>query len=88
MRNGFVSNSSSSSFVIKLKDVSPTQLDEIVNYDISAKIRNLCEFYDEGWYITIDEDEVRGDTSMDNFDMVEFLHAIGVPNDKIEWDHN
>lgn len=88
IRDGFVSNSSSSSFVIRLDDISPRQLRAIQNHATAG-----CPHCDEkigaeynAWNITVDDECVRGDTDMDNFDMRHLLWAIGVPDDAIDWD--
>ena len=70
IRVGFVSNSSSSSFSIRLKDINGKQLDQIIAHSID-----------------VDENEVRGSTMMDNFDMSEFLKRIGVPDEVIRWEN-
>lgn len=64
-RDGFVSNSSSSSFVLPKKYLSKCQLGLI-----HAK---LVLDEPEGWDITEDDEAVRGFTHMDNYDYVGFL---------------
>ena len=78
IRMGFVSNSSSSSFLIQRKYISESQLEQIVNHDDEAG--------DDEWEITVTDTIVRGFTIMDNFDMAEFLEKIGVDSDHILWD--
>lgn len=39
----------------------------------------------DGWNISEDEVDIRGYTSMDNFDMRQFLEDIGVNMDKVRW---
>ena len=90
IRSGLVSNSSSSSFVIAKANISALQL-EIIRYHGAfarqhlAGIIEYTDEYDE-WHITEDEDNVYGDTSMDNFDMEAFLAAIGVPPAAVDFD--
>ena len=76
-RNGFVSNSSSSSFVIFNYNLSDYQLNAIENHTTG---------YNK-WIIKVSTFKVVGYTSMDNFNMVEFLEGIGVPSNKIKWDY-
>jgi len=91
-RNGFVSNSSSSSFIIERKNLSDDQV---------KSIRNHIEYYNEhfsqlpghyeqtdrdSWSIRIGEKSVSGYTYMDNFPMDELLERIGINEDDIEWD--
>lgn len=91
-RNGFVSNSSSSSFVIVKAHLSPLQLEQIRNHmDVARKgMRASMEYLDQlssfdEWSIEEDDFVIKGSTWMDNFEMDEFLKLIGVPEEKIEW---
>jgi len=90
IRNGFVSNSSSSSFVIKKDSITPFQIELIRNhmeigkrFDIYQSWRSDDSF--DEWAISEDDMEIRGSTIIDNFDMDAFLEKIGVPENKIEW---
>ncbi len=80
VRNGFVSNSSSSSFVIQLDDLTVKQLQKIQDHykEISEDRR------DDTWAITMGS-VVQGSTSMDNFDMRSLLERIGIDMSKVEW---
>jgi hypothetical protein len=100
-RLGFVSNSSSSSFVISKYYLSPWQIDQIKNYDEEGqnlnkihenddwdKRRDYCKSSDyDRWIITETDDEVRGFTAMDNFDMATFLEDIGVLKVAVRWEY-
>ena len=87
VRTGFVSNSSSSSFVINKYYLSDYQIEQIKNHMKISK-ENNSDFYDEmdAWSITENENSVRGYTSMDNFNMAEFLQEIGVAKEAIKFD--
>ena len=94
-RQGFVSNSSSASFVIKKDKLCRCQINKILNYQEEAfelgaytKDDECGKFgwIDNFWYVDETEDEVTGNTIMDNFDMRSFLEAIGVDEKDIEWD--
>jgi hypothetical protein len=98
LRNGFVSNSSSSSFVVDKTILTRVQVDLIQNHIEAAKLFDAWEsvrnaewpnLFDadicNAWQITVDEGYVRGSTCMDNFDMRAFLDEIGVPPDKVVW---
>jgi hypothetical protein len=85
-RHGFVSNSSSSSFVIRKEDISEKQIRMISNH-VEESEDMLDMYSDDGWGIEEDEFIIKGSTSMDNFDMSEFLNRIGVPNSVIKWDY-
>lgn len=90
IREGFVSNSSSSSFIINLNNISKNQLQQIENHSKSKSYKTMYgkdKF--QCWDILINKKQntVRGSTSMDNFDMGEYLDTIGVRSDHIEWDN-
>jgi hypothetical protein len=104
IRNGFVSNSSSSSFIIKLEHLTQEQIDKIINHiEVSksfscscssleecSKDNHLSIFNDEedAWMIKVDDECVSGFTSIDNFNMHLFLDKIGVNPKVIEWDED
>ena len=94
-RNGFVSNSSSSSFVINKDLITPFQICMIKNYQVAARIidnhdaeegdRGEFGWVDDYWRIEETEDELIGRTSMDNFNMDAFLVRIQVPSEAVIW---
>jgi hypothetical protein len=77
-RTGFVSNSSSSSFIIDKKHLTTQQIELIKNHSAS-------EGCDDPWDVEEKGEYVVGSTWMDNFDMEKYLREIGVPMDKVEW---
>ena len=80
-RNGFVSNSSSSSFTIRLEDITAKQLVEIQNHGKLANVEERNQ-----WYINTTDNRVCGDTHMDNFSMYEYLcDELGINPDSIKW---
>ena len=88
-RSGFVSNSSSSSFVILKENLSEGQIQQIVDHSaIASKPMGLykaLEYAEDAWNIRVLGDRVSGATSMDNFSMAEFLQRIGVPDAVVSW---
>ena len=91
IRNGFVSNSSSSSFKIMVNALTKLQIKLIVNH-----VKHYCEFlndkreefiYNNAWEIAVDRTWVTGCTDMDNLDMKPYLRFIGVRDDVIQWDY-
>ena len=84
IRYGFVSNSSSSSFMVSLRKLSIEQLCKLVNHQVwGAKLG--MEYADsDAWHIEIRNGVLYGDTFMDNFDMEFFLNKIGVPKENID----
>ena len=80
IRRGFVSNSSSSSFVIQKQFLSPKQIRQIHDHCDTSSIHN------DAWSINDDDYMVSGWTYMDNFNMYEYLKNIGVNMDVVKWD--
>lgn len=80
----FTTNSSSSSFVISKNDITAKQRDLIFDHSVIGENLGL-DNSDWSWWIREDKNYIKGSTSMDNFDMYEFLDLIGIPKDKIKW---
>jgi hypothetical protein len=80
LRTGFVSNSSSSSFIIKLIDLTAAQLVAIENCPYDEYTRA-----EDHWSIYVESGKVRGYTSLDNYDFGEYLESIGVEKEFIKW---
>jgi len=88
LRNSFVSNSSSASFVIQKSKLSEKQIDLIKNHIEACNNGTVdcpCDFSSDpywhpgdGWKITEDEDAIKGFTIMDNFRMEPFFKEIGI----------
>lgn len=85
VRLGFVSNSSSASFVISLLEVTQDQLKKIKAYADDPE-PNERGYNDGGWRISTNRVYVQGHTMMDNGAMSAFLKKIGVPEDAVAWD--
>ena len=84
-RSDYVTNSSSSSFIISKKDLDEEQVEAIKNHRVLAERLGLDNF-DDPWDIEENDDYITGYTCMDNFDMDEFLEKIEVPSEKVHWD--
>jgi len=78
IRFGFVSNSSSGSFVVKRRFLSLWQEDAIKNYQKYSKEFLRIDFGDY-WDIIVREKEIIGLTMMDNDEMLQFFQMIGLP---------
>lgn len=92
IRYDFITNSSSSSFIINKAHLSESQIDKIYNHICVARNMkestydfDFCED-DDKWSITETEDTICGYTYMDNFNFHSFLRAIGVPDVVVKWD--
>ena len=82
IRIGFVSNSSSASFVLFKHYISAHQMDKIHEY-LSKQKEMDCEY----WTITEEnEDMIGGSTIMDNDEFSKFLDNIGVATEAIKWE--
>jgi len=94
-RIGFVSNSSSSSFVILKDSLSDKQVDMIVNceewikffIEIDDTLKDRFEYYDsDPWRIIEGDEYIFGETGMDNFDFHGYLEHIKINKKYIKWD--
>lgn len=69
-RLGFVSNSSSASFILQKSKMSAEQIEAILNIGE--------EDNKDGWSIYDDDEFIRGSTMMDNDAMAEFFRKINL----------
>jgi hypothetical protein len=85
VRTDFVTNSSSSSFVIAKGYLSAHQQELIRDHANAPREYVMGIDYLEPWSISEDELTISGYTTMDNFDMHQFFKNILVPADKVFW---
>ena len=87
IRRGFVSNSSSSSFIISKDLLTEEQLVELLSLN-----NHLIGQWSDQWDIYEDDNTVRGFTSMNNGrdeDGLEYqLKMLKFPIDKFKWEHD
>ena len=90
VKTDHVTNSSCASFVLARENLTELQEFLINNHLEFTKLYHpdAAKYVNEhsGWSIEIREDEIHGDTSMDNFDMLWFLNEIGVPEDDLKYE--
>lgn len=95
IRSGFVSNSSSSSFILKKKDLTKWQICAIKYHLEFGKLLGVeysndeCDRWETFGIKNKDCKTIRLSTSMTNFNMRYFLKIIGVPDEVVpkeeEW---
>lgn len=76
IRRCFVSNSSSSSFTINVKDLDPLQIMVIMNNSYARE---------EGWTVKLTDVQIQAHTYMDNYDFYSFLKSINVDMEAVHW---
>ena len=80
IRNGFVSNSSSSSFTVYRNEITRKQSEQILDHRDEDFISNWS-FYSDGKKIV-------GTTTGADSDMRSHLEAIGIDEALITWEHS
>ena len=84
-RKDFVTNSSSSSFVIAKKYLDEDQLKAIRKHDELGEMLGIPYSSTDKWRIDENDLLITGYTDMDNFDFAEFFQAIEVDSNHIHW---
>ena len=84
VRNDFVTNSSSSSFLISKKHLTEEQLNAIRNHSKLGIKLNL-DWAEEAWDIKENDDFITGFTYMDNFYINDLFKIIEINPKTIHW---
>lgn len=77
-RHGFVSNSSSASFVVPKSKLSYEEGKILLGANHTEKMR-------DDWFIEETGETIEGWTDMDNYELEEYLKKVGFDVSKIEW---
>ena len=88
IKSEFVTNSSSASFIILKKDLSPCQIFYIYNHAEVGEIlaeKMGVSIWPDSWRISETDTTIEGDTIMDSFDMEWYLNQIGVKPEKVKF---
>ena len=80
----FVTNSSSSSFIIAKKYLDEDQIEAIRSHrELGEKLD--IPYSDEAWSIKENDDFITGSTFMDNFSMSDLFDIIGINQQRVFW---
>lgn len=82
-RSGFVSNSSSSSFVVSRHRLSERDVNLLLNYPGSEPDK-----YHDGWWIYVSESDssIHGSTIMDNSDLSDYCKEHNIDTTHFEYE--
>ena len=84
IRNDFVTNSSSSSFIIAKHNLDEDQIEAIRQHDILGEKLGM-EDTSCRWDIDENKNFITGFTFLDNFSMYDFFNNIGIPEKYVRW---
>ena len=89
IRAGFVSNSSSASFVVDKRLITEAQAELLRRHSIIASMlynelkTNIFDSADQSWELDETKTKLEFSTTMNNFDLPGFAKEIGIPQEAI-----
>ena len=89
IRTDFVTNSSSSSFVLQKRNLSAKQYNQVMSHGEYCRANKIVvdgfrSREEDDWSIEDKEDTIEGHTWMDNFNMEAFFHLICIPESEYD----
>lgn len=86
VRIGFVSNSSSASFVLPRAQITDEQWEKLRDHQRVGEELGIPYAATDWWTLNVEDGiNIFGHTPMTNFDMLKFMVLIGIDVDKIRW---
>ena len=86
IRTDYVTNSSSSSFIIAKRNLDNDQIEAIRNHwSLAKKMGMIDEKWDYAWTINENDKYITGYVFMDNFQISDLFDKIGINNDAVCW---
>lgn len=84
VRLDFVTNSSSSSFLICKRNLTKEQLAAVRNHSKLGEYLDL-DYAEERWRIEENDNYITGCTGMDNYDISELFGIVGINDNAVHW---
>lgn len=87
IRTDYVTNSSSSSFIIAKRNLDTDQIKAVrEHWTLAKKMGMIDEGWDYPWQIEENDSYITGYVSMDNFQISDLFDKIGIDDSIVYWD--